>query len=91
MRSVTNRFNARIAIGSPPCVPALQRSSHGWLQTRAQTDGNGFASRITRYASSYSPRWMCAIYLHASVPIGQADAQGAPTIPLQTKASHRLS
>ena len=71
-------------------MPARQRSSHGWLQTLAQTEGNGFASRIASYASSFSPRAMWATYRHASVPRGQAVWHGAPTSWSQTKAGQRF-
>ena len=47
-RSVTKRLRARMATGLPPWAPARQRSSQGWLHTRAHTDGNGLASRIAR-------------------------------------------
>ncbi len=48
IRSVMNRFKARIATGSPPVAPARHLTSQGWWQTRAQMEGKGLGSRMTR-------------------------------------------
>ena len=44
---VTNRFSARIAMGSS-IWPRRQACSQGAAHTRPQMDGNGFGSRAMR-------------------------------------------
>ena len=57
-------------------APRRQASSHGAAQTRAQTDASGLGPRAAWYASSNRPRARSPTYVPASVPTGQAVAQG---------------
>ena len=56
-RSQTNRFSARIAIGSSS-FPRRQAVSQGAAQTRPQIEANGFGRRATWYASRNRPSSM---------------------------------
>ena len=74
--SAAKRLSERIATGSSS-VPLRHADSHGAVQIHPQTDGNGFTSAATAYASSYRPCAIRPTYRPASVPAGHAFWHGA--------------